>query len=247
MKTNFNKTLSAFRKFTVVLVGLGLAATIQPSFADEPAHVLWADDLISHIQPENNDYASNPTFINWAGVNGATKYENRSQCSTFLTHLLKQAYGWDNADFKAWLGSTSPSASLYHDAIASENGFAMTTNVQNIVVGDVIAIKYPAGMSSTGHVMLVRGMPDEITAIAPIMPNTRQYTVEVYDSSQSGHGADDTRKMADDTWDTGVGAGVFRLYADAMTGEIVGYTWSTYSNSTYYNQSERHLVVGRLY
>jgi len=246
MKTPINKTLSPFCKLLIILGGLGLAASAQPSYADAPAHVLWADDLIEHILPENNDYASNPSYISWAGVNGAVTYENRSQCSTFLTQLLKQSYGWDNTVFKNWFGSTSPSAALYHDAIQSGNGFTATHFVEGIAIGDVIAIKYPSGLSSTGHVMLVRGAPTEITATAPIVPGTRQYTVEVYDSSQSGHGADDTRKMAGGSWDTGVGSGLFRLYADEVSNEIVGYTWSTYSNSTYYEQSERHLVVGAL-
>jgi len=246
MKTHINKTLSPFCKLIIVLGGLGLAAAAPPAFADEPDHVLWADDLIEHILPENNDYASNPSYINWAGVNGATIYQNRTQCSTFLTNLLKQSYGWNNADFKTWFGSTSPSAAQYHDAIQSGNGFTANHFVQNIAPGDVIAIKYPSGLSSTGHVMLVRSLPEEIAATAPIVTGTRQYTVEVYDSSQSGHGSDDTRKTVDGSWDAGVGAGFFRIYADDISNEIVGYTWSTSGNSTYYNQSQRHLVVGTL-
>ena len=51
--------------------------------------------------------------------------------------------------------------------------------------------------------------------------------------------------MPDGTWDEGVGIGVFRLYTD-NTGTIVGYTWSTYNNSDYYDQTTRHLTVGRL-
>lgn len=246
MNTSINKTLSPLRKLLIVLCGVGLAAMAAPSFANGPDHVLWAEDLVGHLLPENNEYASNPSYIHWLGVNGATSYENRTQCSTFLTQLLKQAYGWDNAVFKAWFGSTSPSAALYHDAIQAENGFTANYLVQNIAIGDVIAIKYPGGLSSTGHVMLVRNLPEEITPTAPIVPGTRQYIVDVYDSSQSGHGADDTRKMPDGSWDSGVGAGFFRIYADETRHEIVGYSWSTYSNSTFYNQSERHLAVGTL-
>ncbi len=246
MKTRVSTIFPPLRKLAVVLLGLGFAATARPSFANDPSHVLWAADLVSHIQPANNDYGSSPSYIYWAGVNGATTYENRTQCGSFLTNLLKQAYGWDNTVFKDWFGSTSPTAAQYHDAIASGNGFTATNLVQNIAVGDVVAIKYPSGQGSTGHVMLVRGLPEEVAATAPIVPGTRQYTVAVYDSSQSGHGADDTRKMADGNWDTGVGAGVFRIYADESSDEIVGYTWSTYSNSVYYSQSDRHLVAGTL-
>lgn len=230
----------------LVAAGLSLATLSTSVIADELPHVAWADDLIQHITPENNEYASNPSYIHWAGVNGATTYDNRTQCSTFLTNLLKQAYNLTSDDFKTWLNSTSPSAAQYHDAIVAQNGFSYTQNVQNISVGDVIAIKYPSGSSSTGHVMLVRHEPEAIAAMEPIIPGTVQYTVEVYDSSQSGHGALDTRKQTDGSWDTGVGAGSFRLYVNETNHEIVGYTWSTYSNSTYYTQAERHLVIGTL-
>lgn len=246
MKTRTNSRVTSLRRIAAALAGFGLAAATQVAGAADPNHVPWADDLIAHIQPANNDYASNPSYIHWAGVDGATTYENRTQCGTFLTNLLKQAYGWNSTVFKNWFGSTSPSAALYHDAIAAGNGFTATNLVRNIAIGDVIAIKYPSGLSATGHVMLVRGLPQEMTAKEPLVPGTRQYAITVYDSSQSGHGPDDTRKMADGSWDDGVGAGVFRLYADEVTDEIVGYTWSTYSNSIYYSQSERHLVVGTL-
>lgn len=239
-------TLPAIRKLAVALSCLGLVALAEPAGAAGTAHVQWADELIVHLQPENNDYASNPSYINWAGVNGATDYKNRSQCSTFLTQLLKQAYGWDSAYFKTWFGSTSPSAALYHDAIVAGNGFTANYAVANIDIGDVIAIKYPDGLSSTGHVMLVKGLQQEIAAIAPLVPGTRQYTIDIYDASQSGHGPYDTRKLLDGSWDSGAGAGTFRLYADELSGEVVGYTWSTYSNSVYYTQNERHLVVGAL-
>ena len=246
MKTITTRQPFAIRHLLIAITGLALTALAAPVSAGATAHLAWADELITHLQPENNEYASNPSYINWAGVDSATTYENRTQCSTFLTNLLKRAYGWDNAYFKSWFGSTSPSAAQYHDQIQASKGFSAITGVQNIEEGDVIAIKYPSGLSSTGHVMIVKTIPQEITALAPIIENTRQFTVEIYDSSQSGHGAYDTRKLLDGSWDSGAGVGTFRLYANELTGEIVGYTWSTYSNSVYYPQTERHLVIGRL-
>ena len=82
-------------------------------------------------------------------------------------------------------------------------------------------------------------------ASAPLVDGTAQYAIEVIDSSQSGHGPNDTRKLANGAWADGAGIGTLRLYADAA-GNITGYTWSTYSNSQYYPQDERHLVAGRL-
>lgn len=92
--------------------------------------------------------------------------------------------------------------------------------------------------------MIATGPADLRTATAPYVPNTTQYVVEVIDSSRSGHGPTDTRLREDGTWQDGVGIGIFRLYADA-TGTIVGYTWSTYTTSVYYDQTTRHPVVGR--
>jgi len=244
MKTTFKKPVKNLIH-KLLIAGLATGMLSAPAYAST-THVSWAEDLVQNITPQYNEYASNPSYIYWAGVNGASHYENRNQCSTFITNLLKQSYGWDSNTFKTWFGSTSPSAAQYHDAIQAQNGFGLLNHVQDITTGDILAIKYPDGSSSTGHVMLVRTAPQEMTAKAPIITGTRQYAVEVFDSSQSGHGAEDTRKMADGNWDTGVGRGVFRIYADAVTDEIVGYSWSTYSNSTFYSQSERHLVAGYL-
>jgi hypothetical protein len=196
--------------------------------------------------PENNEYNSNPNYIKWPGVNGATAYANRTQCGSFVTRVLKQAYAWNDTYFKNWFGSTSPTAAVYHDAILAGNGFTAFDTVQDIAPGDIIAIKYPAGLSATGHVMMARGAAFERTASAPLVAGTRQYAVEIIDSSQTGHGPDDTRLMADNSWDSGAGIGTLRIYADEYSGEIAGYTWSTYSTSVYYDQNTRHLTVGRL-
>lgn len=221
-------------------------ANISLSFAVTPAPVIWAEDLVQHITPELNNYANNPSYIYWAGVNGASAYENRSQCSTFLTNLLKQSFGWNNAKFKTWFGSTSPTTAMYHNAIQAGNGFLPKTHANDIAVGDIIAIKYPDGRPTSGHTMLVRTAPQAMAAKAPLIAGTRQYAIEVFDSSQSGHGASDTRKMPDGSWDSGVGFGFFRIYANSITNEIVGHTWSTYANSVYYSQSDQHLAVGSL-
>jgi hypothetical protein len=52
--------------------------------------------------------------------------------------------------------------------------------------------------------------------------------------------------MGDDGKDhDGVGQGVLRVYTD-LNGEVVGYSWSTSPNSSFLDQSENHLVIGRL-
>jgi hypothetical protein len=210
-----------------------------------PLHALWAEDIALNVVPENNAYGSHPTFIRWPGVKGATVHENRTQCSSFVTHVLKQAYGWSDGYFKRWFGSTSPSAARYYDALKAENRFTRVETVDAIKAGDLIAMKYPAGSSATGHVMIARGAPSARVGTAPEIPGTYQYEIEVIDSSKSGHGPNDTRNQEDGSWDSGAGVGVVRLYADAAGG-IVGYTWSTYKGSVYYDRASRPMVVGRL-
>ncbi len=209
-------------------------------------HVSWAEILVTNLSPDKNLYASNPTYIYWAGINGATSYENRTQCSSFVTRVLKQAYQWTDADFHAWFGSNSPSAANYHDAIVAQNGFSVVQKIGGIKAGDIIAVKYQSDPTSTGHAMIARTTATKRASTSPLVKGTFQYEIEVIDSSKSGHGASDTRLMADKTWDTGAGIGTLRLYAD-NTGTITGYTWSTAKNSAYYGlQSNHHIVIGRL-
>lgn len=128
----------------------------------------------------------------------------------------------------------------------AQNRFTNILYRSQILPGDVIAIKYPSGASATGHVMLVAGTPVMRTpATAPVIANTTQYEAQVIDSTASYHGPADTRHPNNGGVPGGIGKGVFRIYVDAND-QIVGYTWSTYSNSTYYDQSQRHLVIGRL-
>ncbi|HLF96637.1 MAG TPA: hypothetical protein VI457_05795 [Methylococcaceae bacterium] len=225
--------------------GLSLMLIAVATCAASPAHLGWAEDIALNVTPDRNEYGTNPNYIRWNGVNGATGYENRTECSSFVTRVLKQAYGWNDTDFRNWMGSSSPTAAKYHDTIVSRNGFEAMQSVADIQAGDLIAVKYPQGASPTGHVMLAVGPATQRTASAPVVEGTTQYEVEVIDSTKSGHGPSDTRKMEDGTWDTGAGVGILRLYADG-NGVITGYSWSTYSNSVYYDQNSRHLVVGKL-
>jgi hypothetical protein len=229
----------------LICVFLGPFLTANPAEAQVAAHLWWEEDLVNYVAAERNAYGTNPSYVNWAGVNGWTEYANRSLCTSFLTLVLQQAYGWTTRDFRAWFGSTSPTSARYHDIIVAENGFDRIMNVGDIAAGDVIAIRYLTESSTTGHVATARGGATPRAATTPVIANSFQYEVPVVDSSSSGHGPYDTRWLPDGTWRDGAGMGVMRIYADAQ-GEIVGYTWSTYSTSVFYDPSTRHLVVGRL-
>jgi hypothetical protein len=242
---------------TLALVGASLCLTLSavPASAS-PAHVMWAEEIALNVSPLLNEYAgeyaSDPSYIHWPGVQGATAYENHTKCASFVTRVLQQAYGWTDTDFKNWFKFTSsPNAQGYHDAILAGNGFLVIQKISDIQSGDIIAIDYPDTPDPddpSGHVMIAAGSPTLRGAAVPFKTGTTQYTIEVIDSTQSPHGSTDTRAA---TQDEGAGIGFFRLYVDA-TGTIVGYTWSP-EHTKYYDQTTqdltklRDLTVGRLH
>src|SRR5436305_9414186 len=185
----------------------------------------WAHRLIEGVTPQTNLYASRPTLVTWAGVNGATETRNRSVCSALVAHLMMQTYGYRAADFASWLGGRFPRAAGFHDAIAAGRGFDPVLRIGGIRPGDVLAIKYPPGSHPTGHVLLAASRPVQRHATEPVVPGTVQYELSVIDSSHTGHGPTDTRHYAKGKFHSGVGGGLFRLYA-GPDGHLAGYPWS---------------------
>ena len=240
------------RLLTASLVALstcciGVVSGTPPTHAQVsqpvPADLLWARRLVAQVAPRDNVYATDPTIVRWAGIAGAQRAVNRSVCSTFVDRVVEQAYGYPAPRVIAWLGVY---AKTIHRAIAQRRGFVPVTTVGEIQPGDIMAIKYyDDGRPSTGHVMIVDQAPRLLRAVAPRVSGTQQYAVAVIDSAMSGHGPADTRAEADGRWQTGVGHGVFRLYAD-LQGHIAGYSWSATAGSTFYPPQIRDLVVGRL-
>ncbi|HEY5799705.1 MAG TPA: hypothetical protein VIT92_05765 [Burkholderiaceae bacterium] len=108
-----------------------------------------------------------------------------------------------------------------------------------------------------------------------MVPGTVQYEIDVADSSSSPHGTVTNNVVFNDTRNTfveqtdsrgrkkwveledpkdstdvnersGAGRGILRIYADEVTGEIRGYTWSVSTGSDYYaTDSCRRIAVGR--
>lgn len=231
-----------------VLSGLSLLAPLpaEGQSTREPSHFYWADTLVAHIAPENNEYGSGTSYVYWAGIEGATEYRSRSLCASFVTHVLKRAYDLSSYDIHMWFGSTSPNAVLYHDMIIDEVGFEQVLTVSQIQAGDVIAIEYSSEAMASGHVALAAGPAVLRSATYPVLAGTSQYALAVLDASTTGHGMTDTRRNADGSWHAGVGRGVMRLYASNSTGAIVGYAWSTQAGSTYYAKQVRDIVIGRI-
>ncbi|HEX3527453.1 MAG TPA: hypothetical protein VH988_10320 [Thermoanaerobaculia bacterium] len=231
----------------VLLLLLVLPFSIAPGRAADGAldHLAWARRLVAGVTPETNIYASRPTVVTWSGVNGATETRNRTVCSALVAQLFRQAYGYRAADFESWLGGRFPRAAGFHGAIAGGHGFDLVRRVEDIRPGDVLAIKYPPGSHPTGHVLLAASRPEPRRATEPVVPGTVQYELTVIDSSHTGHGPTDTRHYAKGKFHTGVGEGLFRLYA-GPDGKIAGYSWSVTKASEFYAPGERELVIGRL-
>ncbi|GAB4215778.1 MAG: hypothetical protein OHK0012_16660 [Synechococcales cyanobacterium] len=210
-----------------------------------PSHLGAAQEIATAILPANTTYQHHPDIVTWAGVNGATTYVSKTDCSGFLTALFAHTYGLTADTFRTWLGQGSPQAKTYYDGIVAKNGFTPIALISRVRPGDIVAMKYLDDSANTGHVMVVAGSPVQRVATSPIIPGTTQWEIPVIDQSNSGHGPTDTRRLPNGTFRSGLGQGVFRVYANSKE-RIVGYTWSTFANSTYYTRQTRPLAVGRL-
>jgi hypothetical protein len=180
----------------------------------------WAKQLIDDIDFTKNIYGSNPTYIEWKGVDGATESKNRTVCSSFITRLLKRAYGYSSADIKKWMGTTNPKAATYFNAITEQKHFQSIAHINEIKPGDLFTIKYlenaqngtdesepnvdenpsdvtqcPRRSRATGHIVLIRQAAVVHPSSPPLQPNLTQYSLKVIDSSRSGHGCKDTRLL----------------------------------------------------
>lgn len=248
--------ISMFKKHLgLPAIGLTLSAFVATAAQAENylTHANLAEKLITFVQAANNVYDSNPTVVTWAGVNGATIYQNRSTCSPFVTRVIKTAYGISDTTYKNWFDSTSPSSAQYHAAIVAQNHFQRIGTPEGIQRGDLIAINYLpcANKDSTGHMMIAMSTASKrLVATAPVIAGTEQYEISIADSSSSTHQATDANgKIYNDTRGEGSGAGIgtLRLYKDIQTGQIAGYAWTMASASTFYSvNSCRVIAVGRL-
>ena len=226
-----------------IVLFIGLLALIGATAI--PQHLIDAETLVQHIKPSNNSYEHRGCFIKWKGVDGATRYENQSDCSDFLALLLRHSYGVTSEQLEAWTGRSRPYANNWHDAIAASRGFTKIEKLSAAQAGDVLAIRFPPGSADFGHVMLMCNPAELVIARAPLVPHTQQWNVTVIDSSKSPHGGADTRRNSDGSSVQGVGSGVVRVYTDG-DGNVMGYCWSDAVKSKFESQADRNMVIGRL-
>jgi hypothetical protein len=201
-----------------------------------------ARSLVAHLDLDNTSYKHGEPDVSFADP-----YKSHADCSGFIDLLLQHCYGYNKEQFKKWFDSSRPSARRYHDAIAEQKGFTLIQRVQDVLPGDLLAVKYLNRTDNTGHVMLVADRPVKIESKKPVIPDTQQWSVKVIDSSESGHGPTDTRyaRGPADKDHEGAGEGIFRISTDAE-GRVAGFAWSTLAASKFRGPADEHLVIGRL-
>ena len=229
------------RLLLLPLLGLSLLA-LAP--ASTPLHLVWAERLLADLQPADNRYAGPPPRLTWRGVDGADRSSNSSDCSGFVTALLRQAYGLGPADLRRWLGSASPTAARYHEAISRADGFEPVKRADAIEPGDLLAIRYTRpplenerlegdpGRMATGHLLLAAERPRPLGA--------GRLALVVIDSSRTGHGPEDRRGSQG-----GAGRGTIALAVDGA-GRPIAYAWSLRSASPRLGPPRQELRIGRL-
>ncbi len=210
--------------------------------ADTGKLVSDAHSLIKAVKPEDTSYIHKNNTISW-GVD--SKAVCHADCSGLINALLLHSKFFSQEQLNKNLGSNRPLAKHYHDAIIHHRGFKEITKIDEVRPGDIIAIKYPPGSGNTGHVMLVAAIPLKRNPTEPLIKNSIQYEIEIIDSTSSGHGASDSRRIESGKYHEGLGKGVYRVFSDDK-GIFIGHTWSVYPSSKYYEMTVRNLVIGRI-
>lgn len=237
------------RTFAKCLSGL-LIACVFATFlqhciaaeADAGKLVSDAHSLIKAVKPEDTSYIHKNNLVSW-GVD--SKAVCHADCSGLINALLLHGKFFSQEQLNKNLGSNRPLAKHYHDAIIHHRGFKEITKIDDVRSGDIIAIKYPPGSGNTGHVMLVASLPLKRNPTEPLIKNSIQYEIEIIDSTSSGHGASDSRRIESGKYREGLGQGIYRVFSDDK-GIFIGHTWSVYPSSKYYDMTVRNLVIGRI-
>ncbi|HYE61640.1 MAG TPA: hypothetical protein VD997_06565 [Phycisphaerales bacterium] len=219
---------------------LGAAAQVAGAVhrAGTPRHVEAARGLLAAMTPEKMEYRHRPSVV----VFEVGREECRTDCSGFITAVLRHSYGLSDEDVRRWLKSKRPVARTYARATREGQGFSRVEKVEEWRAGDVLAVEYPREAEDTGHTMIVDARPLRRDATAPLLDGTVQYEVTVIDVTGSPHSRD-TRRVGGMTH-AGLGKGVIRVYADAE-GRAAGYTWGLGARSELRRQGEREMVAGR--
>ncbi len=218
---------------------------------------------------------TDPVYIQWANAGTELPAASYSQCSSFVTLLLKAAYNWNWKDYSFHdpildevVSKSSPHSYRYVALIKQLVGFSQQIlRLDQAAPGDVLAV-HELGTTS-GHTALFIGVdwasakvyPGNLAASDPALAGTTYYEVQVLDVNKSAHSFD-TRRLFNNGIEEetgGAGIGVMGILVDANF-EIVAHTWSiptsdyvTHTDSWLDSlhgrlklQNEREMVIGRI-
>ncbi|AKT37690.1 hypothetical protein [Chondromyces crocatus] len=226
------------------------ATTVEAAPVVPADHEALMSDLVAALvgvdpsENRNNWAAPNESCaITWASRTSVPSALTRGSC--FFTLALREAYpNVTPTRLSQWFGSSNPSAAVYYDHIVEENRFWRLFDPAEVLVGDVLAVKYTtSGNVTVGYTLVVKGIEYQQT----FSDGTERYVVEVVDSSNDPHGVHDTRYVSGGPHVAGVGSGFLFLDADPVTGDYKGHSWSlqNQNQSSYYSIATRPIVVGR--
>ncbi len=253
-----------------LLGGLAGLAVATVSALAQPAHLAKGNQLVDEIVAAQSQgvytgvVAGSTVFLNRYGGTWDTAGDlsfirffdatrpaavgpyaaNYTTCAPFVTHLLKETYGWDwkqtsIPDLLApgtFVAKASPKSYLYVSAIKNLVGFqSQATKLLDVLPGD-IAARWEVG-TDEGHTMVVVSVNSASAKAYPAtstdanfvsdLAGSTYYEVTVLDSSSTGH-SNDTRLITyGGTTDLsgGVGRGTIGVFVNAA-GNVIGHTWS---------------------
>ena len=224
-------------------------ASVLVASADGTQHLTQAEQLVEALHGvADNHYGGGPRHIDW----GPASPSARVVCSSFATLLLEKAYDLSDDDIAKMGTGKNPKAEDYFDAVGKGKAFEKISKFRHVKPGDFLFIKYTDGhvsrngVEDTGHVMLVDSRPVKTSKRGEAPAGSEVYTLQIIDSSASGHGPKDTRHLGPNKYTGGVGEGTIRIAVDPATDEIAAYSWSDQTKSEYFSAPGRIMIVARL-
>lgn len=227
-------------KFLLILLFL-----VPSVCSGEPFHLKAAKEYVGILGYGKHNKYGRPSYLTYHQTLYRKLAGAQTQCSSFFTLLMRRAYFLDSEDIRNWVEDVSPNAATWHDAILYENHFIKREKIWDIEAGDVFAMRYSSGSSSSGHMGLVSIKPKPRYPTKPLINGTFQYSLRIIDSSRTGHGEHDTRRDDKGVLWGGIGEGTMRIYTDDKS-KVIGYTWSLSPHSRFYHVNERSLVFGEV-
>lgn len=215
---------------------------------DWPAHIDLAEEVVDQITPEHNVYGT-PSAVEW--VEG--EWVATTVCGGFVAWTLTSSYpNLDEFVLNALTGSASPDSATWYAAILAEPTFSLDFGevtlrrraaIGDVARGDLFASAYEDA-GGTGHSAIVADLRLDVAGLVdvgiPGVPLVDRYVARLVDATASIHGdyagTTDSRYLAEDieggaVHDVGIGTGEIYLFADPVTGEIVGWSWSAADSS----------------